>query len=1081
MSQLSKQDLKAENQLQFPNNNTGLITPSNLKAFNVDMIDSTVNQTTYTGDSGSWTSDIATLQAEVLALENFSSSLSGGFVTEGELAAATASLINQINTKVSISETSSMTVLSASFALTAAFAQNANFDTGSYVGTASFNAYTSSTNNRLDNIESVSGSWITESETGSFARTDAQNVFSPLQTFGNVTVTGNLYVSGSEVIVSSSTLIVGDRIIEVNANRVIGDAGIYAFDALTDQTGSMIWDPYVDYWKAGLSGSETRVITAADTASMLSSYITSTQTGSFATTASNVFTGDQTLVDAGGNSVTLSDTSGSLMLVAKGFTSASAHLSASAGTFTNLIFKTNNNTGDTVISGSNNIFVNPSAPTAGFRRYMTSGNIWTSATAIPNVSASMAFPITISNNIGNPIISLRGPVSSSTWNINDNIFTNGVLNIGVTAANNAQKMISGCNVNYNVIQGTVQLRAQTSDLASPTVFSNNSVIGGTWTFIQTNSAVNVQSNLLMGQGSGWTFTNNWYSGSAGTGTVSFNGNTITGNNNIITLSGSTSPAGIATIFNTQMFGGYNDIYVNPTSTQYGIGQTFIAGNELTIYGTALQTDPLDALGTTVLGRYNATDGIRDRSRENILIVGTGDANGKKTGFLIDSGSNTFVEGTFNVSGSTSLNGNLIVTGSLTASLGQGLMYVGNASGLTSTISTASLAVENALTSSITRNVIVIARNSNPSTLPAGTVVHITSAVGDNPIFSTASYDTEALSSNTFGLLRNSSPSGADVEVVVSGVVTGVNTDPALGYTAGDILYLSSSGQFTRVQPQAPNQIVALGQVLRAQQNNGSVYVSINNGWELDELHNVQITSPQTDNLLVYESASYGLWKNKTISQVGLATTGSNTFIGTNSFSGSTSFTGSAPTIQSSSFSGSLITNLTDTYTDVAAVNQIVTLTSASYAALVTGSLTNPNTLYIVSGSTGTTGATFPYTGNAVITGSLGVSGSMFGGVIALSVVSSTASVDFSAANLFTLTLPSASTHINPTNIRAGQTINIQITQPTPGTGSVTFPSTVKFAGGNDYQATATGSAIDMLTFVSFDGTSVLATSIKNFL
>jgi hypothetical protein len=899
MSQLSKQDLKAENQLEFPNNNVGAIAPSNLRAFNVDMIDSTVNQTVFDSFSGSVSSEITTLQADVTALETFSSSLSGGFVTEGELAAATASLEAQIATKLNISETSSMTVLSSSYAITASFALNAGLtiDTGSFLTTSSFNAYTSSTNNRLNNIESQSGSWITESETGSFARTNAQNVFSPLQTFGDVTVTGNLYVSGSEVIVSSSTLIVGDRIIEVNANRVIGDAGIYAFDALTDQTGSMIWDPYVDYWKAGLSGSETRVITAADTASMLSPYLTTASfnsvSGTFATTASNVFTGDQTLVDAGGNSVTLSDTSGSLMLVAKGFTSASAHLSASAGTFTNLIFKTNNNTGDTTISGSNNIFVNPNTPTAGFRRFMTAGNIWTSATAIPNVSASMAFPITISNNIGNPTISVRGPVSSSAWNINNNIFTNGTLNIGVSAANNAEKMTAGCSVTNNIIQGTVQLRAQTSNLAQAAAFSNNSVIGGTWTFIQTNSPVSATNNLLMGNGTGWTFTNNWYHNTPGAGILTFYGNTFTGDNNIVTLSGSTSPGGIATIFNTQMFGGYNDIYVNPNSTQFGIGQTLIAGNELTIYGTALNTDPLDAYGTAVLGRYNAVDGRRDRSRENVLIVGTGDANGTKTGFLIDSGSNTFVEGTFNVSGSTSLNGNLILTGSLTASLGQGLMYVGNASGLTSTFPTASLAVENALTSSITRNVVVIARNGGSSTLPAGTVVHITSAIGDNPVFTTASYDTEALSSNTLGILRYSSVAGADVEVVVSGIVTGVDTDPLLGYTAGDIIYLSSSGQFTRVQPQAPNQIVALGQVLRAQQNAGSIYVSINNGWELDELHNVQITSPQTDNLLVYESASYGLWKNKSISQVGLATTGSNTFVGTQIMTGSLVITGSA--------------------------------------------------------------------------------------------------------------------------------------------------------------------------------------------
>ena len=149
------------------------------------------------------------------------------------------------------------------------------------------------------------------------------------------------------------------------------------------------------------------------------------------------------------------------------------------------------------------------------------------------------------------------------------------------------------------------------------------------------------------------------------------------------------------------------------------------------------------------------------------------------------------------------------------------------------------------------------------------------------------------------------------------------------------------------------------------------------------------------------------------------------------------------------------------------------VTSAITASSVVTASVNLNTITFTKGDASTFaltvntgsagGAAFPFTGNAVITGSLGISGSMFGGIIALSVASTTASVDFSAANMFTLSLPSASTHINPTNIRAGQTVNIQITQPTPGTGSVTFPSNVKFAGGNDYQATTTGSAIDMLT------------------
>jgi hypothetical protein len=115
-------------------------------------------------------------------------------------------------------------------------------------------------------------------------------------------------------------------------------------------------------------------------------------------------------------------------------------------------------------------------------------------------------------------------------------------------------------------------------------------------------------------------------------------------------------------------------------------------------------------------------------------------------------------------------------------------------------------------------------------------------------------------------------SGATGSIVVTGVVVGVNTD---GMTAGNILYLSASGQFTNVQPQAPKHIVTLGEVLRVQQNNGSIFVNISNGWELDELHDVRITNPQQGQTLVYSSS---LWINSssaaTIETGSFITTGS---------------------------------------------------------------------------------------------------------------------------------------------------------------------------------------------------------------
>jgi hypothetical protein len=54
MSGLSKQALLVENNQSFPNNNAGLISATNLRTFNENMIDSTVNQAVYTADSASF-------------------------------------------------------------------------------------------------------------------------------------------------------------------------------------------------------------------------------------------------------------------------------------------------------------------------------------------------------------------------------------------------------------------------------------------------------------------------------------------------------------------------------------------------------------------------------------------------------------------------------------------------------------------------------------------------------------------------------------------------------------------------------------------------------------------------------------------------------------------------------------------------------------------------------------------------------------------------------------------------------------------------------------------------------------------
>jgi len=179
MAELNKGALTSENNNSFPNNNTGFITPTLLRTFNGNMIDSLVDEITYNADSASVSASISQLKnfsssldntyatdaqlsasastlqnninslsasvavtdlaqsSSIAALQVFSSSLDATFATDAQLSASASTLQNQINLKVNTSQTSSMSVLSSSYAISSSQAITASFLTG-FVTSASF-------------------------------------------------------------------------------------------------------------------------------------------------------------------------------------------------------------------------------------------------------------------------------------------------------------------------------------------------------------------------------------------------------------------------------------------------------------------------------------------------------------------------------------------------------------------------------------------------------------------------------------------------------------------------------------------------------------------------------------------------------------------------------------------------------------------------------------------------------------------------------------------------------------------------------------------------------------------------------
>lgn len=166
----------------------------------------------------------------------------------------------------------------------------------------------------------------------------------------------------------------------------------------------------------------------------------------------------------------------------------------------------------------------------------------------------------------------------------------------------------------------------------------------------------------------------------------------------------------------------------------------------------------------------------------------------------------------------------------------------------------------------------------------GQAAYVSSANGTNMLVSKASNDTEATSSKTMGLIASTGVTNDIVFLITEGLLAGLDTSTA---TAGDPVWLGTSGNliFGLVnKPVAPAHLVFIGIVTRAQSNNGEIFVKVQNGYELNEIHDVLISNPLTDQILKRDSD--GLWKNHTlnISDTGLnittiGTSGAATLIG----------------------------------------------------------------------------------------------------------------------------------------------------------------------------------------------------------
>jgi len=150
------------------------------------------------------------------------------------------------------------------------------------------------------------------------------------------------------------------------------------------------------------------------------------------------------------------------------------------------------------------------------------------------------------------------------------------------------------------------------------------------------------------------------------------------------------------------------------------------------------------------------------------------------------------------------------------------------------------------------------RNTSGISIPRGAAVYQTGSSGTTITVALADASAEATAAQTLGLAQETIAHNANGYVVAVGLLDGIST---AALTEGQIVWLSeTAGEGTSTRPTQPAHGVVLGYcVKQGPGTSGILYVKVDNGLELEELHDVLIVGATAGQVL--RRASDGLWKN----------------------------------------------------------------------------------------------------------------------------------------------------------------------------------------------------------------------------
>jgi hypothetical protein len=154
----------------------------------------------------------------------------------------------------------------------------------------------------------------------------------------------------------------------------------------------------------------------------------------------------------------------------------------------------------------------------------------------------------------------------------------------------------------------------------------------------------------------------------------------------------------------------------------------------------------------------------------------------------------------------------------------------------------------------------VAYNQTGSSIAKGQAVYINGSQGTRLTVALANANSEATAARTIGIAAQAIANNASGYITCVGILSGLNTN---SLTEGQAIWLApSAGGLTSTRPTQPNHGVIMGWcVKQGSGSSGIIYVKVDNGLELNELHDVLLSSPANGQVLTYDS-TVSLWKNQ---------------------------------------------------------------------------------------------------------------------------------------------------------------------------------------------------------------------------